>query len=216
VVGYDALISAMPVDRLCNEVIVGLPDEVRAAAAGLQHTGGYVVGVGLRQPCPSTRSWMYFGEADCPFYRVTYLGNHSPRMAPEGCYNMICETSYSALKPVDGSRIVDDTIRGLVAAGVIAERDQDDIVDTWVHHAEYSYPLPSVDRDVLLERVIPHLEGLGIYSRGRFGLWKYEVSNTDHCVMQGVELVDRLLGGEPETTLRTRYRSTPDGRDTGR
>ncbi|MEJ2429938.1 MAG: amine oxidase, partial [Deltaproteobacteria bacterium] len=36
--------------------------------------------------------------------------------------------------------------------------------------------------------------------RGRFGFWKYEVGNMDHRVMQGVEVVDRLLLGQPEKT----------------
>ena len=35
-----------------------------------------------------------------------------------------------------------------------------------------------------------------------FGAWKYEISNMDHCVMQGVEVVDSLPLGHPETTWR--------------
>ena len=37
----------------------------------------------------------------------------------------------------------------------------------------------------------------GIYSRGRFGAWRYEIGNTDHSVMMGVELADLLTGGRP-------------------
>ena len=44
-------------------------------------------------------------------------------------------------------------------------------------------------------------------------MWKYEVSNTDHTLMQGVELVNRLLLGEPETTIGMKYASTTDGRN---
>ncbi|WP_428938449.1 protoporphyrinogen/coproporphyrinogen oxidase [Fontivita pretiosa] len=216
VVPFDILISAMPLDRLCNDVIDGqLPREIKKAASMLRHSGGYMVGIGIRQPCPSTKSWMYFPEDNCPFYRVTYLSNYSPYMTPDNKthYSLLCETSYSEFKPVDGRRIVDDTIRGLINAGLISERDQDDIVDTWCFHARYSYPTPSIERDTILGTVIPYLERHGIFSRGRFGMWKYEVSNTDHSLMQGVELVNRLLLGEPEVTIGMKYQSTADGRD---
>jgi len=108
---------------------------------------------------------------------------------------------------------VDDTIRGLINAGMIKESDQKDIVDTWVYHADYSYPTPSVERDAILSQVIPYLESQGIYSRGRFGMWKYEVSNTDHTLMQGVELINRLTLGEAESTIGIKYESTLDGRN---
>jgi len=216
VVKYDQLITAMPLDRLCNDVINGeMPRDIKRAAAGLRHSGGYMVGVGIKQPCPSTKSWMYFPESNCPFYRVTYLSNYSPFMTPDKdrYYSLLCETSYSEFKPVDGKRIVDDTITGLVNAGLITDKDRDDIVDTWLFHADYSYPTPSVERDGILSQVIPYLEQHDVYSRGRFGMWKYEVSNTDHTLMQGVELVNRLLLGEPEQTIGIKYESTLDGRN---
>jgi protoporphyrinogen oxidase len=216
IVKYDVLISAMPLDRLCNDVINGeMPRAIKKSAARLLHSGGYMVGVGFKQPCPSTKSWMYFPEDNCPFYRATYLSNYSPCMTPDAKthYSLLCETSYSAFKPVDGESIVDDTIRGLINAGLISEADQADIVDTWVYHANYSYPTPSVERDGVLSQVIPYLESHGVYSRGRFGMWKYEVSNTDHTLMQGVELVNRLLLNEPEQTIGIKYESTLDGRN---
>jgi hypothetical protein len=128
-------------------------------------------------------------------------------------YSLLCETSYSEFKHVDGRTIVDDTIKGLINAGLLSEEDQKDIVDTWVYHADYSYPTPTVERDGLLSQVIPYLERHDIYSRGRFGMWKYEVANTDHTLMQGVELVNRLLNGEAETTIGIKYESTLDGRN---
>jgi len=216
IVKYDKLISAMPLDKLCNDVLNGeVPRDIKKATASLRHSGGYMVGVGIKQPCPSTKSWMYFPEDNCPFYRVTYLSNYSPYMTPQDgqYYSLLCETSYSEFKPVDGKKIVDDTIRGLINAGMITEKDQEDIVDTWVYHAGYSYPTPSVERDSILAQAIPFLEQHGIYSRGRFGMWKYEVSNTDHTLMQGVELVNHLLQGEPETTIGMKYESTLDGRN---
>jgi protoporphyrinogen oxidase len=216
VVKYDILLTAMPLDKLCNDVINGeMPRPIKKAAGSLRHSGAYMVGIGIRQPCPSTKSWMYFPESNCPFYRVTYLSNYSPHMTPDKdrYYSLLCETSYSEFKPVDGNRIVDDVVRGLVNAGLIREQDQDDIVDTWVYNAPYAYPTPSVERDRILSQVIPFLEQHGLYSRGRFGMWKYEVSNTDHALMQGVELINRLLLGEPEQTIGIQYQCTLDGRN---
>ncbi|HEY2585005.1 MAG TPA: FAD-dependent oxidoreductase [Tepidisphaeraceae bacterium] len=216
VVKYDHLITAMPLDKLCNDMLNGeVPREIKRATASLRHSGGYMVGVGIKQPCPSTKSWMYFPEDNCPFYRVTYLSNYSPYMTPDKdrYYSLLTETSYSEFKHVDGKTIVDDTITGLVNAGLITDKDRHDVVDTWVYHADYSYPTPSVERDGILAQAIPFLEKHGIYSRGRFGMWKYEVSNTDHTLMQGVELVNRLILGEPETTIGMKYASTLDGRN---
>ena len=98
-------------------------------------------------------------------------------------------------------------------AGLIKDEDRKDIVDTWLFDARYSYPIPTVERDGILAEVIPYLEQHHIYSRGRFGIWKYEVSNTDHSLMQGVELINRLLLDEPESTIGMTYASTDDGRN---
>ncbi|HEV7299387.1 MAG TPA: FAD-dependent oxidoreductase [Tepidisphaeraceae bacterium] len=219
IVKYDILISSMPVNKLCNDVINGeMPREIKKAAAGLKKSGGYMVGIGIKQPCPSTKSWMYFPEDNCPFYRVTYLSNYSPFMTPDKDthYSLLCETSYSEHKPVNKDTIVEETITGLVNAGMITDEDRKDIISKWVYHAEYSYPTPSVERDEILQQVIPYLETQDIYSRGRFGMWKYEVSNTDHSLMQGVEVVNRLVLGEAESTIGIKYESTDDGRNAAR
>lgn len=216
-VSYDLLLSTTPLDKLCNEMLNGdIPQPIKKAAAGLRHSGGYMVGIGIKQKCPSTKSWMYFPEDNCPFYRATYLSNYSPYMTPdnEHYYSLLTETSYSEFKPVDGTTIVEQTVRGLINAGLISEADQKDIVSSWVFNAPYSYPTPSIERDGILSEVVPYLERThGIYSRGRFGMWKYEVSNTDHSLMQGVEWVDRILHDEPEQTIGIRYDSTGNGRN---
>ncbi|MBC7834977.1 MAG: FAD-dependent oxidoreductase [Phycisphaerales bacterium] len=215
---YDLLISAMPLDVLCRDVIEGeVPQSLRTRAAQLKHSGGYMVGIGLKRPggTPDTKSWMYFPEDNCPFYRVTYLSNYSPRMTPDkdNYFSLLCETSYSDLKPVKPDTIVEETIQGLINCGMLAESQRADIVSHWVYHADYSYPTPSVDRDDILADVIPWLEEHSIYSRGRFGMWKYEVANTDHTLMQGVEVVNRLILGEAETTIGMVYKVTEDGRN---
>lgn len=234
---YDVLISAMPLDVLCGQVLksdgatkrrsVEGADlkKIAQRAAGLKHSAGYMVGIGLKSRTPGggtpdTKSWMYFPEENCPFYRVTYLSNYSPNMTPdrENYYSLLCEVSESAYKPTpgregaDNDAVVEDCITGLENAGLLEPGERKNIVSRWCYYADYSYPTPSVDRDEILADVIPWLEERDIYSRGRFGMWKYEVANTDHTLMQGVELVNRLLLGEPEHTIGMQYRVTEDGR----
>jgi len=229
---YDILVSTMPLDVLTTKVLrspragAGELERIASAANGLLHSSGYMVGIGLKSRAPGagtpdTKSWMYFPEDNCPFYRVTYLSNYSPFMTPdkENYYSLLCEVSESDAKPTPGSfgknpdAVIDDCIRGLENAGLLNPGERDNIVSRWCYYADYSYPTPSVERDGILSQVIPWLEARGIYSRGRFGMWKYEVANTDHSLMQGVELINRLLLGERETTIGMVYKVTEDGRN---
>ncbi len=227
---YDVLVSAMPVDQLCGKVLRAKDtDGLRAiaeTAETLKHSSGYMVGIGLKSRTPGggtpdTKSWMYFPEENCPFYRVTYLSNYSPHMTPDkdNYYSLLCEVSESAFKPtpgkegIDNDAVIEECITGLENAGLLEKGERANIVSRWCYYADYSYPTPSVERDDILGEVIPWLEDRDIYSRGRFGMWKYEVSNTDHTLMQGVELANRLLLGEPETTIGMTYNVTNDGRN---
>jgi len=71
---------------------------------------------------------------------------------------------------------------------------------TLARNSEYGYPIPCLDRDRILTMIQPYLEDRNVYSRGRFGGWKYEVGNMDHSLMQGVEWVERMVLGKKECT----------------
>ena len=196
---YDVLISAMPIPELLK-AIQPEPSQVAQAARGLHHSHGLVVGVGVARPTPSEKCWIYFPEADAPFYRVTYLSNYSPYIAPEGHFLLLTETSYSDFKPEDKSTIVDRVIDGLIATRMLEPEDRGRIASTYVIDVDYFYPVPSLTRDAALNVIQPYLMDQNIYSRGRFGAWQYEIGNMDHSVMQGVEAVNTIVLGEPEKT----------------
>jgi len=200
---YDCLLSTMPMDILVRSMNGSTPDDVREQADNLRHSGSYIVGVGIRQPSPSKKCWMYFPESNCPFYRLTYLSNYSPDVVPdpETHYSILAEISHSEFKPVDKRTIVDETIQGLVNTRMISEADRADIVDAYLIERDYTYPTPSLERDEALKTVQPWMESQGIHSRGRFGAWRYEVGNMDHSVAQGVEWVNRLLLDDAENEL---------------
>jgi protoporphyrinogen oxidase len=201
---YEYLISTLPIDQLCQLVIPVLPKEVVDASKGLKFSSSNIVGIGLKgKPSEAlrTKCWLYFPEDNCPFYRATVFSNYSPTHVPDisRYWSLMTETSESPRKPVDKSRILEDTIQGCLNASLIKSRDE--IASTWVYRAHYGYPTPSLERDACLNVIHPYLDSIGVYSRGRFGAWKYEVSNQDHSFMQGVEWVNKVCLGVPETTV---------------
>lgn len=202
---YDRILSTIPLDELAatlSPVIV----PVAEAATKLLYSHTHLVGIGLTGERPAAlteKSWIYFPESDCPFHRVTVLSHYSPNNVPDpgsGRYwSLLTETSESAVKAVHRATLVERTIRGLLNTGLIRGREQ--VVSTWRYTAEHGYPTPSLERDDLLGAIEPALARAGVASRGRFGVWRYEVSNQDHSFMQGVEWVDAVLLDAPETTL---------------
>jgi hypothetical protein len=66
---------------------------------------------------------------------------------------------------------------------------------------EHGYPIPTLGRDSVLSKALPWLRENSIWSRGRFGSYKYEVGNQDHSLMLGVECIDNILFGAKELSL---------------
>ena len=202
-ISFEHVLSTLPIDNLVN-LIPEAPKSISARAAALKYSATNIVGVGLKgQPKDDlkTKCWMYFPEPDCPFYRVTLFSKYSPFNVPDvkTHFSLMTETSESPAKAVDHKMLIQQTIAGLRATKLVSDKDQ--IVSTWMYHAPYGYPTPSIERDAILKDVFPWLEENKLYSRGRFGAWKYEISNQDHTFMQGVEWSNRIAQGQPETTF---------------
>lgn len=202
---YEHLLSSMPLDTL-NGLLTPRLDEAAEASQNLLRSHSHIVGIGLKGAMPdklAKKCWMYFPEDNCPFYRVTVFSHYSPNNVPEpetGKYwSLMTETSESNVKRVSRDTLLEDTIQGLLNTGLIHSRDQ--VVSTWCFVAEHGYPTPSLERNSLLAKIEPALKKAGIASRGRFGAWKYEVSNQDHSFMQGVEWVNSVLLDVPEITV---------------
>ena len=116
-------------------------------------------------------------------------------------YSLLAEISRSPFKPVRRDTVVEETLRGMVNSKLLTEPDLDDVVDTHVIERDYTYPIPSLERDAALRVLHPYLESRDIFSRGRFGAWRYEVGNMDHSVAQGVEWANRVISGDRANEL---------------
>jgi protoporphyrinogen oxidase len=194
---YDILINTSSLDQFIR-MMEPRQKALSCASGSLKYSGSYVVGVGLKGRCTSTKCWMYFPEDKTPCYRITYFSNYSRHNVPDHSlyWSLLCETSYSRYKKVTKSNIIEDTINGLIATKLISKSDKKNIVSTQLIDIKYSYPIPTLKRDNALQLINASLEKNMIYSRGRFGAWKYECGNMDHSLMQGVNIVERIVLGK--------------------
>ena len=205
---FDSLISTVPLDIFVNMIKGkdGSLDEMKKLASQLVYSHTHVIGIGLTGQPPESltnKSWVYFPDSDSPFHRITvfssYSDDHVP--VPGKQWSLMCEAAVpkSNFNPEQWTKdhLIDATIEALIAYGFITSEM---VVSKYYRRLDHGYPVPSINREMILEKVQPWLESKGIYSRGRFGGWRYEVANQDHSFMQGVEIIDRLLRGILEET----------------
>ena len=200
VIPYDDLISTMPLDALLRSL--DSEPALASHAPKFVYSSSHIIGIGLAGQPPEdlrTKCWIYSPEAHVPFYRSTVFSNYSPNNVPQPGrqWSLMAEVSESSDKPVDAAEVVDGVIDGFEACRFMHRRD---VVSRWHRRLEHGYPTPWLGRDAVLDQVERELRQRRIFSRGRFGAWKYEVSNQDHSLMQGVEVVNHLLQGATERT----------------
>lgn len=222
-IGYQRLISTMPVDHLVQQIG---DQELIEASKDLFYSSTHVIGVGIRGERPERigdKCWLYFPEDNCPFYRATIFSNYSPYNQPdkskklptlrladgskpassesrEGPYwSIMLEVSESSMKPVNVETILEESIQGLINTEML--KPTDEIVSTYHRRFDHGYPTPTLEREGALTKILPKLQEKDIWSRGRFGSWRYEVGNQDHSFMLGVEAVDNIVNGGVELTL---------------
>lgn len=185
-VRYERLVSSVPLDRLCE--IAG-DDTCRRLGRQLVHTRVGLLGFGFRGAVPEPlqdKTYVYSAAEEVAWLRATVLSNYSPAMAPAGCWNILFEVSASATAAgTNADEAAGDCLRSLVALGV----DVEQLDQRWSRSLEYGYPVPTLGRDAVLRQVLSTFEASNVWSRGRFGGWRYESCNQDYSFAQGVEAV---------------------------
>lgn len=203
---YDVLISTVPLDQVVRMMRFA-EGKLLDAASSLEHNNLLVVGVGLKKKIETGRCWVYFADAEMPCYRATYFSHYSPFNVPNGDIDtyssFMCEISFRTGENPDPEKVLDQVIAGLIRAKMLDPGDGDCIVSRYQRFVGYSYPIPTLGRDQALAVLQPALLEKRIYSRGRFGAWRYEVGNMDHSVMMGVEAVNNIISGEKESVFHS-------------
>lgn len=193
---YGRILSTMPLDLLARRAGLDSGKGLRAAAIA-------VAGFGLEGPRPDFLgdfTWMYFPEERTRLYRVTNFGSYSPANLPdpERNWSLLAEAGRPG-PPGSLPKLIRELEADLRHYGLIPPGAR--VVSRWGRHVPCGYPLPTRDREDSRVPLLERLESAGVFSRGRFGAWMYEVGNMDHCSMQGAEWAELVRMGKPETTI---------------
>ena len=195
-VHYENLISTMPLPyllKLCD--FQGSTDE-------LKYSSAHFIGLGFKGKTPKEfidKMWIYNPNLEDPYFRLSIPSNYSQDNVPVNGdhWSLLCEVSVSPYKTVDEENIVNEIEHSINQSFALGDSQK---VSTWHKKIKYAYALPSLERDHKLKEYEAWLKQRNIFSRGRFGNWKYECGNQDSSFMQGVEVIDNILFGTEELT----------------
>jgi len=184
---YSTLISSLPLNELLQR-LEPLPEEIKDAQARLRYVSVLNLNLGVEGEGISDYHWVYYPEPAYPFYRVGFLGNLSPHMAPKGTSSLSVEISYLPTNPPVLEEIREATLSALIACGVL--RNDDEILAEkaiWIKHA---YVIYDHFRSRHLPRIIQFLRSHHIYPIGRYGRWEYTAM--EEAILQGKAVAEGL------------------------
>jgi protoporphyrinogen oxidase len=188
--GWQRIVSSLPLKVLCQCI----EDEfLQELAHGLSHSTTIAFNLGI-EGAPSEAlcgaHWLYVPDRAIPFYRVGSYSNISPDTCTPGHHTLYVEVSLdpSELKHLDiAGDLQPRVIESLARLGWI-DRTALRAIVTHVIECAYTHDRP--DRARRVEQIIDRLEGFGIYTIGRYGLWDY--NGMEDSMQSALDLVKRL------------------------
>ena len=188
-IGYEQLISTMPLPTLIKCMGNEVPAKVRQAARELRYVSVRCVNIGIGRPNITEKHWVYYPE-DTVFHRIFFQGNASPHCNPPGGFGLTCEITYSPSKPLpcDGQALIDLCIDDCRRVGLIS---QDDPI--WTSNQvdlPFAYVVYDHGRGKRVELIRQWLARHDIFVAGRYGQWEY--FNSDHAFITGKRAAEEV------------------------
>lgn len=184
-VGYDRLVSSIPLDKLL-ELCGPLPEAVARAQRALRCTHLYYLDIALSVPTRQDWHWVYVPEERYPFYRVGCYSNFSEHMAPARAASLYVELA-ERTRP-DLNALLPRVTRGLVELGVI--RGTSDVAFARLRRIDHAYVIFDHQHAEATELAHAFLAEHGALSSGRYGQWTY--SSMEDALESGRRAVRQL------------------------
>jgi protoporphyrinogen oxidase len=188
-IGYERLLSTLPLDSLLK-MLNPLPEPSLGKARGKLRAVRVVnINLGVDRPGVLPGHWVYFPEAQFPFYRVGSPTNYSSGVAPRGCSSLYVEVARRRDEPLEKEALVQEVLEALGRAEILRRGDR--IVAREVLVLDPAYVIYDHFRQQALPSIHRILERYAVISTGRFGAWEY--GSMESALKQGQVAAERLL-----------------------
>ncbi len=191
----DYMVSSIPL-LVLGGLIFGLESpEVLQSIANLQFRHLILVYIFVNKPLVLKDQWIFFPEKDFIFSRIFEQKQMNPDLGPNSetaiCCDFTCsEESWKWLATDDV--LVEKTMDGLVAAGIVR---REDINGSLVMRVRNFYPRYDLDYVEKLKQMDTHLQEVeNLVLTGRIGMYNY--NNSDHCIDMGKFIAMNLAEGQ--------------------
>jgi protoporphyrinogen oxidase len=189
------LISSMPLAHLITALGPGVPDEVKAAAAGLRYRDFLTVALVVDQKFSFPDNWIYIHAPEVKVGRIQNFGSWSPYMVQDGktCLGMEFFVH-------EGDEMWNSPDEDLITLG-ISEIEWLGLVAHGAVQAGYvvrmpkAYPVYDTEYAVNVEAIRKYLEAdwPDVHPVGRNGMHRY--NNQDHSMLTAMLTVENIVDG---------------------
>ena len=186
---YEHLISSMPINVLL-QLIPGTPQHLYDLAKELDNLSLKLGLIVINHPVDTEIQRIYSPESHIAAHKTAINHNSSDYLRSLPKHGIMMEISEGPEKQLIREDIKEWVVDNLLDMKLISSVSEvDEIV---IKEAKYAYPVPTHNRNEIIEQIQHWLNENDIYSTGRFGEWAY--INSDESLYRGIKLGNRIAG----------------------
>jgi hypothetical protein len=135
--------------------------------------------------------WIYFPDADAPFYRVGFPHAMSAGVCPVGTSSLYVEFGLRRGEEPDPALLETEALAALRREGILQDDDRV-LARDWIR-IDPGYVIFDRARQQVMAEAIPDLAARGVTTIGRYGAWTY--SYMERAMLDGMETAEALARG---------------------
>jgi len=185
---YHNLISTMPIIDLLR-IIDNMPDRILRLSKELDYLSMILGLVVINHPIDTDVQRYYSADKRIASHKTAMNHNSSDYLRSLPKHGIMLEISTGPEKTLYRNDMNKWMIDSLIELGAI--KDHHEIEDIQIKNVKYSYPVPTKNKNYIMDEIKNFLHENNIYTVGRFGEWAY--INSDKAIFRGLELGRQIL-----------------------